>query len=242
MQMRTDAEAPSTRNLIVNRDKPPFDNPDLRRAMALSIDRKAFIDILGEGQGDIGGVLQPAPGGLWGMPPDLLNQLPGYDPDVQKNRTQARDIMKKLGVRARQEAQDQGFDPRRSALPGFRGDPDRPIEAGLYRRRTRAGRDAELFFPKILRKDFTVALNLRPGRPRSRTSCDLFYGCGSSLNWDGYCNPEVDKLIERQSDRGRPGSAKRSCGRSSTSSPRTSSARSSYYLRGGTCCGRMSKG
>ena len=27
------------RNLIVNRDKPPFDSPDLRRAMALSLDR-----------------------------------------------------------------------------------------------------------------------------------------------------------------------------------------------------------
>src|SRR6266849_2461261 len=31
------------RGLIVNRDKPPFDSPDLRRAMALSLDRKAFI-------------------------------------------------------------------------------------------------------------------------------------------------------------------------------------------------------
>ncbi len=28
------------RNLIVNRDKPPFDKPELRRAMALSLDRK----------------------------------------------------------------------------------------------------------------------------------------------------------------------------------------------------------
>jgi ABC-type transport system substrate-binding protein len=27
----------------------------------------------------------------------------------------------------------------------------------------------------------------------------LFYGCGSSLDWSGYCNPEVEKLIERQS-------------------------------------------
>src|SRR6266481_1983613 len=57
------------RALIVNRDKPPFDNPDLRRAMALSLDRQAFIDILTEGEGDIGGVLQPPPAGLWGMPP-----------------------------------------------------------------------------------------------------------------------------------------------------------------------------
>ena len=33
-------------------------------------DRKAFIDILSQGQGEIGGVLEPPPGGLWGMPPD----------------------------------------------------------------------------------------------------------------------------------------------------------------------------
>src|ERR1700756_4591009 len=56
------------RNLLINRDKPPFDNPELRRAMALSIDRQAFIDIIGAGRGDIGGGMQPAPGGVWGMP------------------------------------------------------------------------------------------------------------------------------------------------------------------------------
>ena len=59
------------RHVIVNRTVPPFDNRDVRRAMALAIDRKAFIDILNEGQGDIGTVLQPAPAGLWGMPPDI---------------------------------------------------------------------------------------------------------------------------------------------------------------------------
>jgi peptide/nickel transport system substrate-binding protein len=41
-------------NLIVNRDAPPFDNPDLRRAMALSLDRQAFADILSEGKGNVG--------------------------------------------------------------------------------------------------------------------------------------------------------------------------------------------
>jgi ABC-type transport system substrate-binding protein len=71
-------------HLLINRDKPPFDNPDLRRAMALSLDRKAFIDTLDQGQGDIGGALQPPPEGLWGMPLELLKELPGYDPDVEK--------------------------------------------------------------------------------------------------------------------------------------------------------------
>jgi peptide/nickel transport system substrate-binding protein len=49
------------RNLIVNRHVPPFDSPDLRHAMALSLDRKAFIDVITDGQGDIGGVMQPPP-------------------------------------------------------------------------------------------------------------------------------------------------------------------------------------
>src|SRR5260370_25493027 len=56
------------RNLIVNRDKPPFDSPDLRRAMALSLDRRAFIDILTEGEGDIGGGIPAPPAGHEGNP------------------------------------------------------------------------------------------------------------------------------------------------------------------------------
>jgi ABC-type transport system substrate-binding protein len=38
-------------NLLVNREVPPFDNPELRRALASALDRKSFIDILAEGQG-----------------------------------------------------------------------------------------------------------------------------------------------------------------------------------------------
>ena len=86
-----------SRNLLVNRDKPPFDNADLRRAMALSLDRQAFIDTITEGKGEIGGAMQPAPAGVWGMPPELLQKLPGYDPDITKNRAEARRIMENLG-------------------------------------------------------------------------------------------------------------------------------------------------
>ena len=70
---------------------------DVRRAMALSIDRRAFIDIISEGQGDIGGVMQPLPEGLSGIPEEVLKTLPGYAPDVQKNRAEAREIMRNLG-------------------------------------------------------------------------------------------------------------------------------------------------
>jgi peptide/nickel transport system substrate-binding protein len=62
--------------------------------------------------------------------------------------------------------------------------------------------DTTGYFPKIRRKDFTVALNLQTSGPDPDPILDLFYGCGSSLNWDGYCNPEMDKMIEAQSREG----------------------------------------
>jgi len=59
--------------------------------------------------------------------------------------------------------------------------------------------DTSRYFPKIMRKEFTVGLNLQTSGPDPDPILDLFYGCGSSLNWDGYCNPQVDNLIEQQS-------------------------------------------
>jgi hypothetical protein len=42
-------------NLLISRTLSPFNNRDVRWAMALSLDRKAIIDTLAEGYGDIGG-------------------------------------------------------------------------------------------------------------------------------------------------------------------------------------------
>jgi peptide/nickel transport system substrate-binding protein len=185
-------------HLLVNRDKPPFDNPDLRRAMALSLDRQAFIDIISQGQGQIGGVLQPPPAGLWGMPPDMLKELPGYDPDVQKNRAEARHLVEGLGY---------GPDHRLSIKVTSQ-------DWSIYRdpavlltdQLKQVYIDAELelvetaqYYPKALRKDYSVALNLQTSGPDPDPILHLFYGCGASVNWSGYCNPEVDELIERQS-------------------------------------------
>ena len=74
------------RTLIINPNKPPFDNRQLRRAMALSLDRKAFIDIIADGQGNQGGTMLPGPEGMWGMPQDMLKTLPGFAADVAKSR------------------------------------------------------------------------------------------------------------------------------------------------------------
>ena len=186
-------------NLIINRDVPPFDNADLRRAMALSLDRKAFIDILTEGQGTMGGVLQPPPAGSWGMPRDVLETLPGYDPDVQKNRGEARRIMQKLGY---------GPDKRlRVKLSSRDIPPYRDPAVILIDQLKNVYIDGELetidttnWFPKIMRKDFTVGLNLTPNFVDDPDP--TFYAnyvCGAEANFNNYCNPEVDKLVDQQS-------------------------------------------
>jgi peptide/nickel transport system substrate-binding protein len=185
-------------HLLINRDKPPFNNPDLRRAMALSIDRKAFVDILTEGQGAIGGILQPPPAGLWGMPADQVAKLPGYDPNVQKSREEARQLMEKAGYGAGNRLNIKVMTRDWSIY--------RDPAVLLIDQLKQIYIDGELelidtpqYFPKILRKDYTVALNLQTSGPDPDPIVQLFYGCGSSLNWDGYCNPEMDKLIEQQS-------------------------------------------
>ena len=84
-------------NLAVNSAAPPFDNPQIRKAMALALDRKAFIDILTEGKAQIGAAMLPGPEGQWAMPPEELAQLPGYSADLAGNLAEAQKIMAGLG-------------------------------------------------------------------------------------------------------------------------------------------------
>ena len=187
-----------SRSLIVNRDRPPFDNPDLRQAMALSLDRQAFINIITEGQGDIGGAMQPPPEGQWGMPPDMLKTLPGYDPNVQSNRSQARQIMEKLGygpsnrLKIKLSVRDLPFlrDPAVILIDQLK---EVYIDGELETI------DTTNWLPKVMRKDYIVGLTGQGAGVDPDHSLNLSYRCGGELNYNGYCSAELDELIERQS-------------------------------------------
>jgi peptide/nickel transport system substrate-binding protein len=189
------------RHLLINRSAPPFDNPKLRRAMALSLDRKAFVDIVSEGEADIGGVLQPRPGGLWAMPPDQLRALPGYDPDVAKNRAEARQIMQSLGYGPNNRLQ---LKVTTRDLQPYRVPAVLLIDQlkEIYIDGELDAIDTTIFFPRMYRKEYLVSLNLQTSGPDPDPILGLFFGCGASLNLDGYCDAETDRLIEAQSREG----------------------------------------
>jgi peptide/nickel transport system substrate-binding protein len=184
-------------NLLVT-DAPPFGNRVLRRAMQLTLDRKSFIDILGEGQYDVGAVLQPPPEGIWGMPLEMLQQLTGYGPDVPKNREEARGMMRSLGY---------GPDNRlKIKLPARNIPWYRDPAAILIDQLKEIWIDAELetvetanWVPKLMRKDFTVAMSLS-GSAVDDPDNQFYenYSCKSPRNYTG-CNLEIDALIDKQS-------------------------------------------
>ena len=203
------AQAPSARceanphniqgQLLVNRDAAPFDDEKIRRAMMLTIDRKAFVDILSEGQDKIGGFMLSPPEGLWGLDPAQLADIPGFGPDVEKNREEARRLMGELGY-----------------------GPQKPLQIKVSTRDLAIYRDpavilidhlqhafiqgelevieTSLWYTRLARKDFHVAMNV--GGSATDDPDITFYehfACGSERNYTNYCNPDMQAKFERQS-------------------------------------------
>src|SRR5262252_6651007 len=187
------------RDLLINRSRSPFDNRELRRATALSLDRRAMIDILEEGHGDIGATMLPPPQGRWGMPTEIVEALPGYSLDAQKNRGEAHRIMQELGY---------GPD-RRLAVKVSTRNTTPAVNATvvlvdqlkeIYIDGELEPIDNALWFAKVMRHDYLVAqgATFKSIDDPDQTFYET-YACGAENNPDGYCNPEIDRLIDQQS-------------------------------------------
>jgi peptide/nickel transport system substrate-binding protein len=188
------------RTMLINLHKPPFDNIELRRAMVLALDRKAFVDILSEGAADgIGANMLPAPNGVWGMPPEVLEALPGYGSDVAKNRAEAKKIMEKLGY-----GPDKRLATKMSTrnFPAWR-DPAVILASHLkeiYIDAELEFVDTALWYPRMVRKDYTVgAVPIESGVDDPDQMFYENYYTNAARNYAGYSDPEFDKLIDQQS-------------------------------------------
>jgi len=220
-------------NVLMN-PVPPFDDLDVRRAVAMTLDRKAFVDILTQGKGDIGTAMQPLPEGRWGMPEAMQRELPGYDPDIAKNRENARAIMTAHGY-----------------------GPDKPLKLKLSTRNLPTYRDASviligqlkdiyieadletvetaLWVPKLIRREYQIALSqVGNGVDDPDQTYPENYACGSRTYMD-YCNKEVDALIARQSAERDQDTRKQIAWQIDQKLTREAVRPMIYYLRGGTC-------
>ena len=187
------------RSVIINRDAPPFGKPEVRRAIALTLVRKAVIDTLTQGKGIIGGALMSPPFGVWGLPSDKMQTLFGYGSDVTANRAEARKLV-----------EGQGYGPNNRIhvkiatrnLPPYRDPAVLLIDQlkEIYIDGELELIDTPVWYPRLAKKDFTIGLNLI-GNGLDEPDQTLYenYTCDAEGNYDGYCSPELDKLVDRQS-------------------------------------------
>ena len=186
-------------NLLVNRERPPFDNARIRRAMVLSIDRKAFSDILSRGVYTIGGANLAPPEGIWGWSPDFLATVPGYGADVAKSREEGRAIMRELGYGP---GKPLTLKVSTRNIPDYRDAAVVLIDhlKSVYIQAELEPLDSAVWYARLLKKDYSVGMNVQ-GTGIDDPDVQFFenYLCGSERNYTSYCNPELEKRYREQS-------------------------------------------
>jgi peptide/nickel transport system substrate-binding protein len=206
----------------------------VRRAVAMSLDRKAFVDIMSAGTGVAGGAMQPLPEGRWGLPQDVLRELPGYGPDIAKSREQARKVM-----------QGKGYGPNNTLklkistrnLPTYRD-----ASVILISQLKEIFIDAELqlietaqWVPKLIRRDYDIGLSqVGNGVDDPDQNYPENYACGSRTYMD-YCNKEIDGLIAQQSAERDQEKRKKIAWEIDRKLTSEAVRPMIYYMRGGTC-------
>ncbi|MFM9941969.1 MAG: ABC transporter substrate-binding protein [Hyphomicrobiaceae bacterium] len=186
-------------NVLINKARAPFDNPQLRRALMLGLDRQGFIDIMSHGQSSISGVMQAAPEGVWGMPKDVLETLPGYSGTLEQRQAEARKIMESLGYgpqnRIKIKVSTRDFSTYKEPAVILVDQLNK-----LYFEAELEIIESTIWFGRAARQDFTVAFNLSGvAIDDPDVTITENFACKSDNNFTKYCNPEVDKLLEEQS-------------------------------------------
>jgi len=129
----------------------------------------------------------------------MVRSLPGYGPDVAANRAEARKLMEKQGY---------GPDKRLATKISTRNIPPYRDPAVLLIDQLKEiyidGElelvDTPVWYPRLAKKDFTIGLNLI-GNGLDEPDQTLYenYTCNAEGNYDGYCSPQLDKMVDEQS-------------------------------------------
>jgi peptide/nickel transport system substrate-binding protein len=194
----TETASNVSENLLLNTKRPPFDNVQVRRALSLAIDRRAYTKTVHRGAAVVGASLAPKPWGVWGLLEKDLSQLPGYG-GVAAGRAQARKLLAEAGFGPGNPLKVEIVTRAIAIYLDFSGFvvselKQVGVEATLKQIETAQ------WHPMVTRREFQIGANLT-GLGVDDPDANFYenYACGSSRNYGDYCNEEVTRLIEQQS-------------------------------------------
>ncbi|MBI1733735.1 MAG: ABC transporter substrate-binding protein [Candidatus Rokubacteria bacterium] len=185
-------------NVLVNFKRPPFNDPKVRRAINLALDRKAYLIGPRQGAATFGGAMLPRPSGVWGLPAADVAKLPGMG-DAAKQKAEAKKLLAEAGYGPGNPLK-MTVSTRALAIyvdtASWMVDQLGQIGVEATLEQIETG----VWHPKMTRLDFQVALNLT-GIGIDDPDANFYenYKCGSQRNFSGYCSEEIDRLIVEQS-------------------------------------------
>jgi peptide/nickel transport system substrate-binding protein len=194
----TETASNVSENLLLNTRKPPFDNVNVRRALSFAIDRRTYTQTVHRGAAVIGASLAPKPWGVWGLLDRDLSQLPGYG-GAAAGRARARTLLAEAGFGASNPLKVELVTRAIAIYLDFAGFVVSDLkQVGVEA--TLKQIDTAQWHPMVTRREFQIGANLT-GLGVDDPDANFYenFSCGSPRNYGDYCNEEVGRLIDRQS-------------------------------------------
>ena len=185
-------------NLLMNVKKPPFDNVKIRRAVSLAIDRRAFIKAVIQDGATPGASMLPKPYGFWGLTERDLSKLPGYG-NAAENKVAARKLLAEAGYGSQNVLR---IEMATRAIPTYRD-----FAAFVVGELKQVGIEATMkqvetaqWHPMVTRREYQLGANVT-GLGVDDPDANFYenYACDSPRNYTGYCDEQVMKMIDAQS-------------------------------------------
>lgn len=179
----------------MNSARAPFDNINVRKALALAVDHAEALQVLMQGDGVVGGHLVP---GTWGMSAEELANMPGYGADVEANRAEARALLAEAGF-------PNGFETTLTARKAAGTHEDRALFlsdqfAKIGVKAVLNIQESAVYFETMNGRQFDVATNVVSALADDPDFLiGPFHTTDGALNYSGVSVPEVDDLFLQQS-------------------------------------------
>jgi peptide/nickel transport system substrate-binding protein len=186
-------------NIIMNVTKPPFDNVKVRLAVNHAIDRRALVRAVHQGGAVVGASLAPRPHGVWGLLEKDLLALPGYGTNPAEEKAKARKLLAEVGITPQHPLRVEMV-TRAIAIYV-------DMASFVINELKQVGIEATLkqietaqWHAMATRGDYQIGANLTgigPDDPDANFYEN--YACGSPRNYTKYCNEQLAKLVDQQS-------------------------------------------